>query len=216
MASVSDANHAAEAYVESLRSSPSRVYLCRERSEPCPPDGRPFEKLFLRDAWNLPVAHLWSRRLRRIWLRRLFWHASPTATVCMHVTLLGPREISIGDRSVVNAHSVLGGRGALTIEHDVDIAMDVQVWTLEHDPDHPTHGTRSAEVLIEHHAWIASRAVILPGVTIGHGAVVAAGAVVTRDVPPLTIVGGVPARSIAKRDNPLTTDFHSGAAFVDV
>ena len=172
-----------------------------------------WEKLFLRDAWNLAVAHLWSRRLRRIWLRRLLRHASPTATVCMHVTLLGPRGISIGDRSVVNAHSVLDGRGGLTIEHDVDIAMDVQIWTLEHDPDHPTHGTRSAEVLIEHHAWIASRAVILPGVTIGHGAVVATGAVVTRDVPPLTVVGGVPARAIAKRDNPLTYRLSFGGRF---
>lgn len=52
--------------------------------------------------------------------------------------------------------------------------------------------------MIENYVWLASRVTVLPGVTIGRGAVVAAGAVVTKDVPPLAIVGGVPAKIIGR------------------
>ena len=54
-------------------------------------------------------------------------------------------------------------------------------------------------MVIEDNVWVGTRATILPGVTLGRGCVVAAGAVVTRDVPPLVIVGGVPARPIGTR-----------------
>jgi len=59
---------------------------------------------------------------------------------------------------------------------------------------------RCRPVVIEDHVWIGMRAIILPGVRIGRGAVVAVGAVVTRDVEPLTVVAGVPARVIGSRD----------------
>ena len=105
---------------------------------------------------------------------------------------------------MVNAHCILDGRrSSLVIEHDVDIGTHSHIWTLEHDPNDPTHGTRSAPVTIEHHAWLASRVTVLPGVTIGKGAVVSAGSVVTKDVSPLTIVAGVPAKVIGHRNNPL-------------
>jgi maltose O-acetyltransferase len=62
-------------------------------------------------------------------------------------------------------------------------------------------------VVIEDHAWLGTRAMVLPGVTVGRGAVVAAGAVVTKDVPPYTIVGGVPARVIGQRTTDLRYQF---------
>ena len=63
---------------------------------------------------------------------------------------------------------------------------------------------------IGRHAWVASHAIVLPGVTIGEGAVVAAGAVVTKDVEPYLMVGGNPARPIRKRTRDLT--YHLGYA----
>lgn len=85
----------------------------------------------------------------------------------------------------------------------MDIAQDVQIWTLEHDVVSPRHGLKNGGVVIKENVWIASRATILPGVTIGEGAVVAAGAVVTKDVEPYAIVGGVPAKKIGERNKNL-------------
>ena len=161
-------------------------------------------KLVRRDLWNLVGRKLWSRRIRRFWLRRTLGELGPGALLCLDVLVLEPEGVRVGPRTVVNRGATLDGRGGLTIAHDVDIASEVQIWTLEHDPNDPDHGTRVGSVTIEDHAWIASRAVILPGVTIGRGAVVAAGAVVRADVPSLAIVGGVPARVIGQRTNPLT------------
>jgi maltose O-acetyltransferase len=68
-------------------------------------------------------------------------------------------------------------------------------------------------VIIGDHVWIAYRAVILPGVTIGEGAVVAAGAVVTRDVEPFPIVAGVPAKKIGERNRNLDYQLHFSPLF---
>ena len=82
------------------------------------------------------------------------------------------------------------------------------VWTLEHDVSSELHQTTAAPVIIEDHVWIGSRVQILPGVKIGRGAVIAAGAVVTKDVPANEIWGGVPAKRIGIRNNPLTYELH--------
>jgi acetyltransferase-like isoleucine patch superfamily enzyme len=74
---------------------------------------------------------------------------------------------------------------------------------LAHDVHSDVHADKGGDVVIEDHVWIASRATILPGVRIGRGAVVACNSVVTRDVPPMTIVGGVPARVIGTRQSRL-------------
>lgn len=137
------------------------------------------------------------------WLRhalyRLLFPIGHQSVVLWGVWIRGNR-IRIGDNCVVNSHVMLDGRGdSLTIGNNVDIAPFVQIWTREHDPRSPTHAGQGGPVLIEDHAWIASGAIILPGVKIGRGAVVAAGAVVTKDVPQWTIVGGNPARAIGQR-----------------
>lgn len=112
-----------------------------------------------------------------------------------------PYRISIGSYSNVNKRSLLDGRGGeLVIGNNVDIAQDVNIWTLEHDYNDSYYKAKGEPVYIDDYVWIASRATILPGVRIGRGAVVAAGAVVTKDVPSMTIVGGVPAKPIGKRD----------------
>lgn len=136
----------------------------------------------------------------RLFFYRLFIKVGSGSSILMGTRLRGFR-IQIGSRSVVNAGVILDGRGArLTIGDYVDIAPEVRIWTLEHDPDSPHHADRAAPVTIGDYAWICSGATILPGVTLGEGCVVAAGAVVAKDVEPWTVVGGVPARPIKTRN----------------
>lgn len=154
--------------------------------------------------FNLCLGRFPSRRLRRFWWKLIFQSAGDRCFIGIRTQVMSPWNISLGDRAVVNPDCHLDGRGGkLTICEDVDIGPYTHIWTLEHDPNSISHGTKGGDVTIEDHVWIASRVTILPGVTIGRGAVIAAGSVVTKDVEPLTIVGGVPAKPIGKRDNPL-------------
>lgn len=155
-------------------------------------------------AWNVGVRRFPSRHVRRWFYSRLLGETGDAVFLALNVTLMGAGEIRIGARSVVNPDCILDGRGGLSISHDVDIGTHTHVWSLEHDPNDPDHDTRGEPVTIEDHVWIASRVTILPGVTIGRGAVVAAGSTVTKDVPAMAIVAGTPAKPVGERQNPLT------------
>ena len=114
------------------------------------------------------------------------------------------KNISIGDNSVINKRVLLDGRGGnLIIGNNVDIAQETNIWTLEHDVHDDYHATKGDDVIIEDYVWIASRVTVLPGVSIGRGAVIAANSVVTKDVPPMAIVGGIPAKVIGQRKSKL-------------
>jgi len=95
------------------------------------------------------------------------------------------------------------GARPLTIGSNVSIAGEVRIFTMEHDIDDPDFKEVSAPVVIEDYVVIGTRVTILPGVKIGRGAVVASGAVVTHDVEPYTLVGGVPAVFIRSRSKDL-------------
>lgn len=120
-----------------------------------------------------------------------------------NVDIREPWNIYIGEHCVINKNVVLDGRGSLKISDNVDIAQEVNIWTEQHDYNDNNHSLQTAPVVIYDHVWITSRATILPGVTIGRGAVVAAGAIVTKNVDDLQVVGGVPAQPIASRKNDL-------------
>ncbi|SIT50363.1 Transferase hexapeptide repeat containing protein [Paraburkholderia piptadeniae] len=128
------------------------------------------------------------------------------------VTIIGPlnvemslneetiRGISIGDRAYLNADTRLACRNSrISIGVDVQIGPRVSFETATHglvfEPEFG-RGLDHQEIRIENKVWIGAGATILPGVTIHEAAVVAAGAVVTKDVPAYTLVGGVPARKI--------------------
>jgi maltose O-acetyltransferase len=125
-------------------------------------------------------------------------------TLLMGIEVRNGKNIFIGDRVVINRGVLLDGRGGrLVIGNDVDIAQETNIWTLEHDVHSDTHADKGGDVAIEDHVWIASRATILPGIRIGRGAVVACNSVVTRDVPAMAIVAGVPAKVIGERRSQL-------------
>jgi acetyltransferase-like isoleucine patch superfamily enzyme len=90
------------------------------------------------------------------------------------------------------------GHGAINIADEVMIAHKVNLVTAGHPvaPDQRRAYLTAAPITIETNVWIGAAATILPGVNVGADSVVAAGAVVTRDVPPATLVAGVPARVV--------------------
>ena len=110
-------------------------------------------------------------------------------------------DVVIGDHTRIGIHNTI--IGPVTIGNHVNLAQGITVTALNHNFDDTTkrideQGIATKPVVISDDVWIGANAVILPGVTIGRHVVVAAGAVVTKDVPDNTIVGGVPATLIKK------------------
>jgi acetyltransferase-like isoleucine patch superfamily enzyme len=117
----------------------------------------------------------------------------------MGVQFFDPANIEIGNDTLVGQNAFLDGRDRLKIGDHVDIATDVMVYNSEHDINSEDFIATTAPVEIEDYVFIGPRVIILPGVKIGRGAVIAAGAVVTKNVEEFTIVGGVPASKIGER-----------------
>lgn len=110
-----------------------------------------------------------------------------------------PANVKIGEGSILGDNIFLDGREKLIIGNHVDIASGVMIYNSEHDVTAEDFHAISAPVEIGDFCFIGPRAIILPGVKIGKGAIVAAGAVVTKDVADFAIVGGVPAQVIGER-----------------
>lgn len=108
--------------------------------------------------------------------------------------------LQIGEGSSIGFRNHLDCRSGLEIGKNVCLASDVTIWTLHHDYNDVHFSAKGGKVTIGDYAWLCSNCIILPGVTIGEGAVVAAGAVVCKDVEPWTVVGGVPAKKISERE----------------
>ena len=109
--------------------------------------------------------------------------------------------IWVGRNSLIGEYNVIRGQGGVTIGDRVYFAPLVQVLAVNHvydDPNRPfiEQGITAQGIVIEDDVWVGAGAIITDGVRVGHGAVIGAGAVVTRDVPPHTLVAGVPARVV--------------------
>jgi acetyltransferase-like isoleucine patch superfamily enzyme len=151
-------------------------------------------------ALPMVVGQLPSRTVRTAIARSVFGMTiADDAVLYRWRDLREPRGIEIGPDSVVGFWSTIDGRRGVRIGSHVNISSEVAIWTLQHDLEDRDFGLTGGRVVIEDLAWISFRATILPGVTIGKGAVVAANALVAHDVAPYAIVGGVPAKRIGER-----------------
>lgn len=120
-------------------------------------------------------------------------------SIHLNCYLLG-KHIDIGENSVINRNCFLDGRGKLTIGKNVSISPGVQLITGEHEMNAPSFEFVSKDLCIEDYVWIGTNVIVLPGIRIGRGAVVCSGAIVTKDVGPLQVVAGIPARVIKYRE----------------
>lgn len=141
-----------------------------------------------------------GHRFREFVMRRLVG-ATVGRNVALQrrVKITAHRHLTIGDNCQVNAGTTLDARGRLHIGNGVNISPEVMILTADHDPRSDEFLGRRREVVIGDRAWIATRAMILPGTTIGEGALVAAGSVVHGTIEPWTIVAGNPAQQIGSR-----------------
>ncbi len=141
-----------------------------------------------------------SKHIRYFGLKMLGVNLQKNIRFYQGFHIRNPRNISISKGVSIGPKVLLDGRCGLHIGENVVLAYDCIIWTLNHDYNDIHFCGKGAPVKIEKYAWVCSRAIILPGITVGEGAIVASGAVVTKDVAPYTIVGGIPAKIIGNRE----------------
>ncbi len=159
------------------------------------------------------LGHIPSHHVRRFFYRVSGVKIGKGSSLHMGIRFYNPKNIKIGEDTIVGEGTVIDGRDKLLIGSHVDIASEVMIYNGEHDSLDPDFKAVFAPVVIEDFVFIGPRAIILPGVKIGKGAVVGAGAVVTKDVSEFMIVGGVPARPIKERPGNLSYKLGRAAWF---
>lgn len=155
-----------------------------------------FELLVLRIAGLIPIYFV-----RRI----IYWAAGVKvgrgAHLHMGIQFFYPAGVEIGEGSIIGQNAFLDGRDSLKIGKHVDIASDVMIYNSSHNIHSQDFEAVTRPVEIEDYSFLGPRVIVLPGVRIAKGAIVAAGAVVTKDVDKFSIVAGVPAQVIGERGN---------------
>lgn len=168
-----------------------------------------FDRLFL----------LWISEIHSHHIRNFFYkHAhrvkmDKNVVIYSGVEIRNPVNLKIGSGTIIGDNSILDARAGIEIGKNVNFSSNVRIWTLQHDyrdPNFACNPDHYGPVKIGDRAWIGPHTIILHDVSIGEGAVVAAGAVVTKDVPPYTLVAGVPAKPIGKRPENLRYVFNGG------
>jgi maltose O-acetyltransferase len=157
---------------------------------------------------NYVVANIPSYTVRHWWYRQVLGvqlgESSGILLGC-YLWFYGPGQmrrngLRIGKCTRINRGCTLDCRGSLSIGDYVNISPGVTILTSDHDYNDPAFPGRDRGVVIGDHVWIGTRAMIMGGVTVGRGAVISAGAVVGTDVAPGTVMMGVPARPVGRRE----------------
>lgn len=150
---------------------------------------------------NTIVNKIPSRHIRKWFYQIMGARIGKNTVLCRRVEVLLPKGLRLADRVAVGWFAELDARGGIVVDHDTNISSHVKLITGSHDVDDLNFSADFRPIEIGHHCWIGTGAIILQGVKIGDGAVIAAGAVVTKNVPPYEVWGGVPAHFIKRRQN---------------
>ena len=147
------------------------------------------------------IGHVPFHSFRRACYRMAGVKIGQGSTIHMWCSFFEPGNVTIGSDTIVGDHAFLDGRDKIIIGDHVDIASQVMIYNSQHDIDREDFNAFTKPVVIGDYTFIGPRSIILPGVKIGKGAVVAAQAVVTKDIPDYAVVGGIPAKYIRERKN---------------
>jgi acetyltransferase-like isoleucine patch superfamily enzyme len=142
--------------------------------------------------------------LRVRWLQINCLHIGEGCSIGHGVIIMGVENLSLGDRVAIPRNCHIDARGGLTLADYALVGFESVILTHTHNSDDPEspiqhQGMFSKPVYIGPKAWLGTRVIVQPGVTIGEGAIVGSGAVVTKDVAPYDVVAGVPARILRNR-----------------
>lgn len=152
----------------------------------------------------LPHIPFWT--IRRWYFRLMKMTIGTKSFIMKHNYIMTPNHLHIGDYSHINRGCLIDCRGGVFIGNNVSISYNVSIISGGHDINSKSFFGIYMPITIDDYAWLGANSTILQNVTVGKGAVVCAGAVVTKDVAPYTIVGGVPAKVIGHRTRDL--DYH--------
>ena len=184
---------------------------------------------------NLPICakilelpyRIWEHIFRGGWNRFMLYHVSFIPSCYMRKTIyrllgakIGKRVVfhfrteirnanglTIGDGCIIGDNAILDARNGIVFEKNINLSSNVSIYTEQHDHRSPDFGLVKKGVKVGNRVWIGCNVVVLPGVSIGEGAVCCAGCVVTKDVAPYDIVAGIPAKKIGERNRNITYDF---------
>lgn len=145
------------------------------------------------------------RKIRQIYWSKRFKSCGKNFLCCSGTKIHGAKNIIVGDNVRFGEKNYINGRGGITFGNNIAIGPEVFMWSWNHNYHAPSHlpfdhVIINKPITVEDNVWIGSRSTIIPGITIGEGAVIAMGSVVCKDVPPCAVVGGNPAKVIKYRD----------------
>ncbi len=148
--------------------------------------------------------HQEGRRLRRAYWSEVFAHLDTHFEILEQVKVEGPAQIQIGERTRIASEVILDGRGGIRIGCNTLIGFKSILITHTHRASESRpiidQGMESKPITIGEDVWIGACVLVLPGVSIGDHAIIGAGSVVTREIPPYAVAVGSPARVIRYRN----------------
>ena len=154
--------------------------------------------------YNSFISNFPSYYIRHFYVRKVLRITVGSNTSIHMGCFFTGNNVFIGNNTVINRKCYLDGRAAkLVIGNNVSISPEVYVLTMSHHAQSKNFDTFSKDVIIEDHVWIGARAMILPGVTMGRGAVLGALSLANKNIPPFSIAAGNPAAVVGTRNDNL-------------
>lgn len=153
--------------------------------------------------YTILIGRFPSHRVRNFLMRKCFcMDISPKTVLYGGFEIRSPWNIHIGE-SVVGVGALLDGRKGIYIQDRVCLAQNVKLFTLQHDINDSHFGAVGGDITLEEYSWISSGTTVLPGINVGKGAVLASGAIATKDLEPYGVYAGIPAKKISERTHNL-------------
>lgn len=154
-----------------------------------------------------------SNHLRKYLFMGMGVRIGKNVSIHYKTEIRGAQRLIIGDGTIIGDNCILDARRGLIFGTNVSLSSNVSIYSLQHDHRDPYYRcpdeSQKMSVKIDDRVWLGSNVIVLPGVTIGEGAVCCAGCVVTKDVEPYTVVAGIPAKKVGERPRVLKYEFKS-------